>query len=147
MSTWSCVIHGQPVAKGRPRACVRGGKVRTYTPEKTARWESHASVTLAAAWGRRGVIVDAVRLDVLAVFARPQRLRTKRLRDTFAAHVAKPDGDNILKAAGDACEKAGIVINDSIVSRASVEKRYAADGEQPHVAIALTWAEHAESTR
>lgn len=33
------IIEGEPVAKGRPRFSVRGGYIRTFTPEKTKNFE------------------------------------------------------------------------------------------------------------
>ena len=53
MSIIAFTIPGQPVAKGRPRACIRGGKVATYTPDNTARYEN--LVKLAAQEAMKGL--------------------------------------------------------------------------------------------
>jgi Holliday junction resolvase RusA-like endonuclease len=39
-------VSGDPVPKARPRFMVRGGKVTTYTPKESARWER--TITLVA---------------------------------------------------------------------------------------------------
>ena len=46
------VVPGEPVAKGRARAFIRGGHVAHYTPEKTARFEN--LVKLAAQQAMNG---------------------------------------------------------------------------------------------
>ena len=37
-------VPGQPVGKGRPRATVRAGRARLYTPARTADAEARADV-------------------------------------------------------------------------------------------------------
>ena len=43
------VVPGAPQGKGRHRACIRGGRVSTYTPTKTANYESLVALTAQAA--------------------------------------------------------------------------------------------------
>ena len=40
VTTWSFTVPGVPVAKGRPRVTIRGGRPRAYTPEKTEKYEN-----------------------------------------------------------------------------------------------------------
>jgi Holliday junction resolvase RusA-like endonuclease len=135
MKHWTCTILGNPVAKGRPRAAVVNGRARMYTPERTASWETDAAWTMKRAW-TGDPLTCGVELLVVAWFARPKRLKASALE---VPHLVKPDGDNALKAAADALEKAGVLANDSQVHDARVIKRYANAGEVPRVVVALKW--------
>ena len=132
--TWSWTILGDPVGKGRPRFARCGSGVRTYTPERTATWEAIAREVFACSWDG-GPIADAVELDVVAVFRRPKRL--DRVADVRQLHLARPDADNVLKAVGDALEKAGVVRNDSQVVKATAAKVYAREDEGPRVEVVM----------
>jgi Holliday junction resolvase RusA-like endonuclease len=113
-------IPGEPVAKGRPRF----GQGRTYTPAKTAKWEQLAAFCARQAYGSRVPIEDALAVSLVATFGIPKSW-SKAKRTTLPAHISRPDGDNILKAVGDAFNDV-IWVDDSQIVRASVEKRYGA---------------------
>lgn len=132
--SWSWTVLGDPVGKGRPRFARQGDKVRTFTPARTASWEAMAREVFAGRW-QGGPLEGCVALVVTAVFRRPKRL--DRRADRRNPHVARPDADNVLKAVGDALEKAGVVRNDSQVVRAVVEKAYARSDEGPRVEVLL----------
>lgn len=132
--TWSWTILGDPVGKGRPRFARSGPTVRTFTPARTAQWEAIAREVFACSWDG-GPIESLVELEVTAVFRRPKRL--DRVADERQPHGARPDADNVLKAVGDALEKAGVVRNDSQVVRASVAKAYARGDEGPRVEVVM----------
>lgn len=135
---WECFIPGDPVAKGRPRACVVKGRARMYTPGKTAEWEARAVAYLQRAW-TRPALTGPVRIEIHALFARPKRLVWKRKPMPRCPHLAKPDADNVAKTVADALEKAGVIENDSRAWELVVRKEHAAGGEQPGVRVVVSW--------
>lgn len=124
MTEFSFTVPGVPVGKGRPRFVKATG--RAYTPEKTASYES--LIAYAASQAMRGAdpISTPVGVKVQAVFPIPASWSQKRKADAHW-HTSKPDGDNILKAVGDALN--GIVwADDKQIARTSIAKVY---GETP----------------
>lgn len=128
------VIVGHPVGKGRPRFVRTTGNA--YTPAKTRSWEADAKAVFSQHY--RGAPADEpLSVIVTAVFARPKRLMRAKDPNHRIPHTGKPDGDNILKAVGDALEAAGVVRNDSIINVATVSKWYAAKDEGPSVEVLI----------
>jgi len=120
MMEFSFTVPGVPVGKGRPRFVKATG--RAYTPAKTASYES--LIAYAASQAMRGATpIDApVGIKVQAVFPIPASWNKKK-KAAAHWHTSKPDGDNILKALGDALN--GIVwTDDSQVARTSIAKVY-----------------------
>lgn len=126
MSIIAFTIPGQPVAKGRPRACIRGGKVATYTPDNTARYEN--LVKLAAQEAMKGLppIGGAVALEVKVFLAVPASWPKKKQAEAVAGTVrpsGRPDADNLLKSLADGMN--GVVFaDDAQVTSCLVQKRY-----------------------
>ena len=126
MSIIAFTIPGQPVAKGRPRACIRGGKVATYTPDNTARYEN--LVKLAAQEAMKGLppIAGAVALEVKVFLAVPASWPKKKQAEAVAGTVrpsGRPDADNLLKSVADGMN--GVVFaDDAQVTSCLVQKRY-----------------------
>lgn len=122
-------VPGDPVGKGRPRASRQG---RVYTPGKTRAWERDAADLIGARWHGLEPLDEPVAVTVRAVKARPKRITApgRQLRTT------KPDLDNVIKAAIDALEKGGAVVNDT---RVAILHRcmslYAAEDEGPCVEV------------
>ncbi len=116
------VIPGQPVAKGRP-VVTRFG---TFTPKKTDTWEATARLFAAQAMQGRDMLQGPLRVTVLAFFEIPSSWpKWKHVQGELENvwHITRPDADNIVKAALDACQ--GIVFReDSTVCSSSVYKRY-----------------------
>ena len=133
---WTAFIPGEPIAKGRPKACVVQGRARMYTPARTAQWEAFACSLLREEWGGRPAITEAVEVHAVARFKRPQRLTWKRRPMPRSAHVGRPDADNF-KTVCDSLEKAGVLANDSLVSTFCIRKVYAAGDEQPGVELLI----------
>ncbi len=118
-------IPGEPVGKGRPRVTRTG---HAFTPPKTRAWTTKAAKIFRAA--RVGEpITDAVRVIVVAVKARPQRLLRKKDPAERIWRTTKPDGDNVAKAVLDAATKADVWGDDAQVARLEVRSVYAAKGE------------------
>ena len=112
-------VPGQPVAKGRPRVAVIGGRARAYTPAKTVNYEA------SVAYAGKDAMVGKEPLDgplALTVFA--HFLTPKRGKKEGDYHTGRPDADNVLKAAADALN--GIVWRDDAqVASAQIIKTYA----------------------
>lgn len=122
-------IPGIPIAKGRPRFVRATG--RTFTPEKTARFENLvrlvASETMAEC--AQAVFDGPVRVEITALF--PIAASWPRLKREAAAcgtllHTSRPDAENIAKAVLDACNEI-VWRDDSQVAKLVIEKRYAAE--------------------
>lgn len=130
-------ILGEPVGKGRPRASIIAGHVHMRTPEVTRTWEGNAAFALREAWGAQGPLARdvAVRCAVFAVATRPKSRDRKRDPSGRMWRTSKPDGDNVLKAALDSLQMAGVVTDDKQVAHAEVRSFYAARGEGPCVEL------------
>ena len=125
-SVFVCV-PGDPVGKGRPRITTIGGFARTYTPEKTKKYEQH--VRLEAALSMRGapLIKGPVELKLQIFMPIPDSYSKKKAqlcREQRVVPTKKPDLDNVLKAVCDAFN--GIVwVDDTQVVDCHVTKRFA----------------------
>ena len=124
----SLYIPGQPVPKGRPRITTRNGKPRGITPEKTRAYEA----TIAAVALAKGhwVMTGPLRVEIVAVFARPQRIKA----EGRTPHDKRPDLDNIIKSGIDGLSRH---FDDGQVVELRAEKFYAARGEEPHATIRI----------
>ncbi len=120
------IVPGEPVAKARPRLA---GRRRVYTPQKTAAYEGNVrdsyNFTGAGLLFPKGV---PLRLEAWAYFQAPKNTSKKRLARMEAGKadalpMKKPDGDNILKALGDALN--GFAYHDDAqVVVWTIHKRY-----------------------
>ena len=109
-----------PKGKGRPRLGIVNGHAHAFTPAETRKWEAMLA-SLAQAQLPAAVLEGPVRVDILAVEARPQRLlarwakpRPEGWREDgqhggCLQHAPgllwrpdKPDRDNVEKAVVDA---------------------------------------------
>lgn len=130
----SFFVPGVPVGKGRPRITTRGGKPRAYTPAKTVNYESEVATVAHSAMDGSDPFAGPVALTITATFPIPPSWKKAKQEEARAGrlwHTSKPDGDNCLKALGDALN--GIVWNDdSQVSRCAFAKVY---GDRPGVHV------------
>ena len=131
------VIPGDPVGKGRPRATVIAGHARLYTPSTTAEWEKAAALLMRQEWAWRSPLECAVRVEVLAIAARPKRLLRKKDPDGRLWRCAKPDADNVAKAALDALVQAGVLRDDVQVVELVARSLYASRAEGPSVELTM----------
>jgi Holliday junction resolvase RusA-like endonuclease len=151
------IIPGDPVAKARPRSelrwrpdprrfgpagkcptCRRGSPfARIYTPTKTGRWEAKAAFYLRTGRVPRSPIAEHVRVEIHAVFTRPQRLFRKKDPAGLMLPEVREDADNVEKAVLDAMKKARVVIDDSLktVAQTAVHGWYAERDGSPRVVV------------
>lgn len=130
-------IPGQPVAKARPRFRSSGGKVHTYTPDKTVSYENLVKLFAAEVmagrpeeWPLDGQYI----LEVTAYFRIPQSKPKKfkdMARDGKIRPIVRPDWDNVGKIVSDALN--GILwADDSRIVQATVYKYYS---DSPRVIV------------
>ena len=125
--TYTFVIPGKPVAKGRPRFAMRGIKAIAYTPDKTKQWERDAKLIIKAGMNGKPPLEGPIYTEFCFCMPKPKKL--KRIH-----HTIKPDIDNFVKNAFDAMN--GIVfIDDAQITRITAFKEYSDD---PRVVIHVT---------
>ncbi|MDR4022740.1 MAG: RusA family crossover junction endodeoxyribonuclease [Eubacteriales bacterium] len=99
--TYEITIPGTPVAKGRPRV----GRYGTYTPKKTATYESYVQYCWAAEYGAQPPSEQPLEVSVIFYMPIPKSI-TKKAREAITEgvtkHTKKPDLDNMAKAILDA---------------------------------------------
>lgn len=130
-------VDGDPVAKGRPRFVRRADSVGTYTPKKTASYETRVRLAAISAMMRRQPTDRPVQLSVMLGMRIPPSWSTRRHVQAAAGEIRatkKPDADNVVKLIKDACN--GIVWRDDAqVVRLVVQKEYA---ERPGISVAVS---------
>lgn len=97
--TVSFEIIGEPKGKGRHRAAVVGGKIRTYTPEATASYENLVKVMYLQQVGNKR-LQGAIHADIVAFYTIPKSWTKKRKQaaeEGTQRPQTKPDCDNIAK--------------------------------------------------
>jgi len=117
-------VLAEPVAQGRPRVAVRGGRPHGYQPAKSAQaaWEiRQAAIT---ALGDAEPFSGPLSVMVTAWVRQPQSI-AKRDRLT-AQPTRRPDLDNYCKLALDGCSP--LWRDDAQVVELVARKRYALDG-------------------
>jgi len=138
MNEWRATIMGPPIGKGRPRATVRGGHVRTYTPKRTQQWEAVAASTLMAEWGE-APLDGPVSVGILALFPRPQRMVWKRKPMPREPYIQAPDIDNVAKTCLDVLQKAGCLRDDKTVWSLDCIALYCSGDEAPRIELRVGW--------
>lgn len=137
MTLLSFTVPGLPQGKGR----ARFGNGRAYTPAKTVAYEGLIALAGQHAMEGRALVENPIYLMVDAFFPIPKSWSAARKRKAASSlvwHTAKPDGDNILKAAGDALN--GIVWrDDSQIAFAKITKQYA---EVPRLVVTVEVLNH-----
>lgn len=135
-------IPGEPTGKGRPRfSGGKSGRVHTYTPEKTAKYEQ----LVRRCWresGGESYGDRQVRVSICAYFPIPKSYPKKRVEAIcmFGEQpVKKPDCDNIIKVILDALN--GLAYDDDrqVVAVCCI-KRYAVRGREPGVVVEISEA-------
>ena len=129
------VIPGEPCGKGRPRFNRRTG--RTYTPDKTARYENLVSLEYQAQCKGFRFPDDAM-LDmrIIAFYGIPNSKSKKAkalMADGSIRPTKKPDSSNVLKAVEDALNNVAYHDDAQIVDT-QVRKFFS---EEPRVVVIL----------
>lgn len=121
------VVHGEPVAKGRPRiGRMSNGRPCAFTPAHTKKYENLVRMEAGHAMEGRAPYDQPLIVRVIAYMPIPKSFSKKKTIDALAGYlrpIVKPDADNFLKSAVDACN--GVVYrDDNIITDMYVSKRY-----------------------
>lgn len=104
VTTWSFTVPGVPVAKGRPRVTIRGGRPRAYTPEKTEKYENLVRLAFIEKYGETVPASGPISIVIRAYFPVPKSFSKKKTALALRGIIhktTKPDLDNIQKAIQD----------------------------------------------
>ena len=131
-------IPGQPVGKGRPKFSTVCGHVSTYTPEKTANYETLVKYMYQSqCWAIRFDKKVPLDMRIMAYFKIPastSKKQAKMMRKHLIRPVVKPDYDNVGKVICDALN--GIAYYDyAQVVDAQVRKFY---DDNPRVVVTIS---------
>ena len=120
MGDWIYMVEvpGDPIGKGRPRGTSIGGKVRLYTPKKTADWERSAAMVMTSVW-------------------RKARLLRRKDPDHVIWKQSKPDADNICKCALDALVMAGVLRDDALAVKVTIQDFYSERDRGPRLCLRM----------
>lgn len=122
-------IHGQPVAKARPRTVrARNGRVRTYTPAKTSQYEKAGQWYALAAMKGQDPFSGPLTMQAQIHLAVPKSWSQKKKADALNGTLLplkRPDIDNYIKAILDCCNEV-VFRDDSQVVGLAVTKHYSA---------------------
>ncbi|MBR1497754.1 MAG: RusA family crossover junction endodeoxyribonuclease [Oscillospiraceae bacterium] len=128
-------VPGCPTGKGRPRFDGRSG--RTYTPEKTARYENLVKIEYQSQCG--GIrFSDVAMLDMRVIaYYQPPKSVSKKKREMMLSGKARPlkvpDVDNIIKSIADSLN--GIAYRDDRqIVDCQVRKFYS---DEPRVVVII----------
>lgn len=134
-------VLGEPVGKGRPRFSNAGPYVKTYTPEKTANYETLVKLEYERQCGDYR-FPDSAQLDVriIAFYEIPKstsKKKTKMMENGMIRPTKTPDFDNIGKIVCDSLNKIAYR-DDSQIVDAQVRKFYS---RNPRVVITIQEAQ------
>lgn len=122
MSQISIMVKGNPVAQPRPRATIRGGKIRVYNKSTSNEWKGSV---MAAFKDYINLNIDApVNIEIMYYMKRPKSMLRKKDIFDIIPHIKKPDLDNLNKAVLDALTSARVWVDDSRVFNISASKFY-----------------------
>lgn len=138
--TITLVIYGEPVPQGRPKVARIGNRVVAYDPPKSRKYKDlvklWATTQLKKVDGFK-MFSGAVCVDITFYLPiRPSWPKQKRLDAEYGVlrPTKKPDVDNLYKGLVDALT--GITWkDDSIITDASIKKRYTADTSRTEITI------------
>lgn len=137
--TYIFTIPGAPQGKGRPRfGRLKNGRVHTYTPDKTAKYEDFVKQCWLNAGGRT-VTASPVAVEINAYFPIPKSYSRMRVQEIIASGeppAKKPDCDNIIKIILDALNETAYTDDKQVVD-VRCRKHYAAPGEDGRTEVVL----------
>lgn len=136
-TVWSFTVPGVPVAKGRPRFQNKGGFIRTYTPEKTERYENLVRLAFINTYDEAEPATGPIELEIIAFFPIPKSWSRKKRERALKGEIwktSRPDLDNIEKAIQDGLNGVAWVDDSQVASKSGI-KLYS---DQPRVDITIT---------
>lgn len=130
-------VLGEPKGKGRPRATVRGGFAKVYTPKDTVVYENLVRMEYRQQCGDymfpEGAVLD---MRIAAFYSIPKsasKKKRKQMEDGSIRPVKKPDMDNVVKSIADSLN--GVAYRDDTqIVDCAVRKFYS---DKPRVVITI----------
>jgi len=132
--TYRFEFIGEPVAKGRPKICARGGFARAYTPAKTRNAEAWIKMQTTNQLPKGFTILQGplvARIYFIRKYPKflclknPQK-QTEKRKGKYP--ITKPDLDNLIKTILDAMN--GLVFeDDNQIVALYAEKKYGEEGK------------------
>jgi Holliday junction resolvase RusA-like endonuclease len=126
MSPIRIVVDGAPAAKGRPRLGIVKGHAMAFTPDKTRSYEAIVRHAASQEMGGRTPLDEALVVDVRAYLPVPRSWSGKKQRAALGGEIrptGRPDCDNFIKAALDACNTV-VFRDDSLIVELRASKSY-----------------------
>lgn len=111
-------VPGVPVAKGRPRVTIRGGRPRAYTPEKTEKYENLVRMAFREEFPDAEPASGPISMVIRAYFPVPKSYSKKKKQLAVVGLLHKtttPDLDNIQKAIQDGLNGVAFADDSQIV--------------------------------
>lgn len=129
------VVPGCPVGKGRPRFVRKTG--RTYTPEKTVRYENFVGICYMEQVGKPPINAGFPLRMTINIFQQIPKSASKKKREQMLQGVVrptkKPDCSNVQKAVEDGINKIAYA-DDSQIVETQVFKYYS---DTPRVEVEI----------
>ena len=130
-------VLGEPKGKGRPRATVRGGFAKVYTPKDTVMYENLVRLEYRQQCDDymfpEGAVLD---MRIAAFYSIPKSASKKKrmqMEDGSVRPVKKPDMDNVVKAIADSLN--GVAYHDDTqIVDCAVRKFYS---NKPRVVVTI----------
>jgi Holliday junction resolvase RusA-like endonuclease len=119
------------------------GTERAKHPQSTIAWRNTMIDQLGKWWEGKPPLREAVRVDVIATFARPQgHLGTGRNAGTLRGSApiwktGSPDLDKVIRGVGDALTYAGVIVDDSLIAKWTASAFWAAPDGRPGALIVV----------
>lgn len=123
----SIIVPGVPVAKGRPRASQRNGRVFMYTPKKTQDYEDAVRKAGLRAMDGAAPLSGPMTLRIETRLEVPKSWPKWKRAKAYQGEVMptkRPDVDNYIKGILDGLNGV-LFVDDSLITDLIVTKRYA----------------------
>lgn len=143
MGIWTFLVPIAPRGAGRHRVTVVAGHARTYADPATRKWEQQVAFAAGSVLPRQP-LEGPIRVDVLILIERPQRLLVRSKRTGELLHASeglmwapvKPDRDNVDKAVLDGLRSHWR--DDSQVVFGGIAKCYTEATGKPRVIVRIS---------
>ena len=124
-------LQGQPRSLGRPRG-TRTGRIYTAPQDR-----EYQNMHLEALGEPPFLLEGPIRVQMIFVSKRPQRLFRKKDNDGRILKTTKPDIDNMVKMVLDIMTKWNVWTDDAQVVSIQAEDYYCGKYEEPHTCFQL----------
>ena len=129
------IINAAPMGKERPRMARVGGFVRTYTPEKTTKYQDlvRESYQKNVAYNFGDAPIELIVNSYFAIPTSWPKYKQKEAREGLRRPTVKPDFDNLAKIIADSLN--GIAYEDDKQVVDAAQHKYYSD--VPHTEVII----------